>query len=172
MACCRLARIVSSDLQHGGHDLEARRITEYGFIEGDDYLTEMRCSGKTGGRPKKRYFLTLDMAKELAMVERNEQGRMARQYFIECERRLREKSRPALSAPDMHNLRLLSWFDCDGMQQSKLLSNDQFLMSFDTLPGLLEDNATATNDQLLAIQMACANKLARRANLTQRRMIA
>ena len=35
------------------------------------------------------YYLTLDMTKELAMVERNEKGKQARQYFIECERRLK-----------------------------------------------------------------------------------
>ena len=36
------------------------------------------------------YAITLDMAKELSMVENNEQGRLARRYFIECEKRLKE----------------------------------------------------------------------------------
>lgn len=35
------------------------------------------------GRPTKEYHISIDMAKELAMVERNEQGRKARQYFID-----------------------------------------------------------------------------------------
>lgn len=74
-----------------------RRIAEYQFVEGEDYLTEMRQSGKNGGRPKKHYFLNLDMAKELAMVERNEKGRQARKYFIECERKLKESKAPAVS---------------------------------------------------------------------------
>ena len=34
------------------------------------------------------YYTTLDMGKELAMVERNEKGKQARQYFIECEKKL------------------------------------------------------------------------------------
>lgn len=38
------------------------------------------------GRPSIEYYLTLDMAKELAMVERNPMGRLARKYFIRCER--------------------------------------------------------------------------------------
>ena len=34
------------------------------------------------------YFITLDMAKELAMVENNDKGSQARKYFIECEKQL------------------------------------------------------------------------------------
>jgi hypothetical protein len=43
-----------------------------------------------GGRPRVDFHITLGMAKELAMVERNEQGKAARKYFIECERKLLE----------------------------------------------------------------------------------
>lgn len=66
------------------------RIAKYGFAEGVDYTTEVIAkSGKnpTGGRPELEYHLTLDMAKELAMVENNPMGRQVRRYFIECERR-------------------------------------------------------------------------------------
>ena len=78
----------------------ARRVEEYGFKEGSDFITSMLES--TGGRPKTDYILTLDMAKELAMVERNEQGRKARQYFIEIEKAYRRQAenRPALPAPN------------------------------------------------------------------------
>jgi phage anti-repressor protein/phage antirepressor YoqD-like protein len=64
------------------------RISQYDFLENQDYVV-FSDSGKnpTGGRPTKDYHLTLDMAKELAMVERNDKGKQARQYFIECERR-------------------------------------------------------------------------------------
>ena len=63
------------------------RIDQYGFIENSDFVV-FSDSGNNpkGGRPAKEYAISLDMAKELAMVERNEKGKQARQYFIECER--------------------------------------------------------------------------------------
>lgn len=70
------------------------RIKDYGFIEGKDYLTNLlnqNRSGKGGDRKSKEYHLTLDMAKELCMVERSEIGRAFRRYFIEAEKELRTK---------------------------------------------------------------------------------
>lgn len=69
------------------------RITKYGFTENIDYVVlaqkgEAQPRGFAANR--KEYHLTLDMAKELSMVERNEKGRQARRYFIECEKRLRQ----------------------------------------------------------------------------------
>lgn len=62
------------------------RIEEYGFTEAADFLTIL--SKSTGGRPRTDYFVSLDMAKQLAMVERTEKGKQARLYFIECEKQL------------------------------------------------------------------------------------
>ncbi|ECP1063717.1 TPA: antA/AntB antirepressor family protein [Campylobacter jejuni] len=62
------------------------RIENYDFIENQDYVIELIY---TKGRPRKEYYITLDMAKELCMVENNEKGRQARRYFIECEKRLK-----------------------------------------------------------------------------------
>ncbi|WP_455481274.1 antA/AntB antirepressor family protein [Bartonella sp. B12(2025)] len=75
-----------------------RRIQDYKFKEEYDFCSFL--SESSGGRPSKDYHLTLDMAKELAMVERNERGKQARQYFIECERRAKQISAPQIDYSD------------------------------------------------------------------------
>lgn len=74
-----------------------RRIEEFGFVEGEDFFSADARATSTKLSTFRRgvrsdFHLTLDMAKELAMVERNECGRKMRRYFIECEKRLREVS--------------------------------------------------------------------------------
>lgn len=70
-----------------------RRIEKYDFIENEDFIMvrgfPQNC-GKLGGRPREDYILSLDMAKELAMIENNSTGRAARRYFIQCEKRYRK----------------------------------------------------------------------------------
>ena len=62
------------------------RIEKYGFIENQDYeVFDNFIKNPAGGRPTIDYALSIDMAKELSMVENNEKGRLARKYFIECE---------------------------------------------------------------------------------------
>ncbi|QHJ82924.1 antA/AntB antirepressor family protein [uncultured Bartonella sp.] len=67
------------------------KIETYNFVENQDFMSFSENTEKPkGGRPSKEYAISLDMAKELAMVERNEKGKQARQYFIECERRAKD----------------------------------------------------------------------------------
>ncbi|MFX9871967.1 antA/AntB antirepressor family protein [Acinetobacter baumannii] len=63
------------------------RLIKYGFIENEDFiLASQNCEAKHGGHNKSDYYLTLDVAKELSMVENNDKGREARRYFIRCEK--------------------------------------------------------------------------------------
>ncbi|CAH1661625.1 conserved hypothetical protein [Hyphomicrobiales bacterium] len=79
------------------------RIKQYGFVEGTDFVSFSENSEK--GAPRIEFAITLDMAKELAMVERNEQGKRARQYFIECERRAKGGIDPAVVLNDPASMR-------------------------------------------------------------------
>ena len=74
------------EVQTRFNDWIKNRVDEYGFIENQDFITFTE-NLVNGGR-RIEYALSLDMAKELSMVERNAKGKQARQYFIDCEKRL------------------------------------------------------------------------------------
>ena len=68
------------------------RMCEYGFVDGVDY-TPVIFEHPLNKQPTTDYAMTLDMAKEVSMVQRNEKGKVARQYFIKCEKLTRELAR-------------------------------------------------------------------------------
>ena len=76
------------------NDWITKRITKYGFEENQDFI--LVTQKKVTNNPKnpyteqKDYVITVDMAKELCMVENNELGRQFRKYFIEAEKQLKE----------------------------------------------------------------------------------
>ena len=63
------------------------RMCEYGFSKDVDYRVIVKNDeNPLGGRPSTDYEITIDMAKEISMIQRNEKGKQARQYFIEVEK--------------------------------------------------------------------------------------
>lgn len=60
------------------------RMAEYGFEAGNDFCSKM--SESTGGRPAIDYQITVDMAKQICMIQRSEKGRQYRQYFLDLEK--------------------------------------------------------------------------------------
>jgi anti-repressor protein len=82
--------VVSGRALHGFLDVDTPytmwfdRKREYGFSESEDFITVLLES--RGGRPSVDHALKLDMAKELCMLERNERGKQARQYFIQVDK--------------------------------------------------------------------------------------
>lgn len=76
------------------------RIERYEFVENQDFtkLHKKMELSKTG-QTAIEYFVTVGMAKELAMVENNDKGSQARKYFIECEKRLKEQTATQPSHP-------------------------------------------------------------------------
>ena len=94
---------ISARELHEGLEIKSRfndwitsRIKKYGFIENEDYtcltknLVTQREDGQKGIAKEKDYIITVDMAKELCMVENSEIGRQFRKYFIECEKKLKQ----------------------------------------------------------------------------------
>ena len=70
-----------------------RRIKKYGFIENQDYIVIL--TKKDGNNATlKEYYITIDMAKELSMVENNEKGREARRWFIEIAKQHLNQTNP------------------------------------------------------------------------------
>lgn len=67
------------------------RISKYEFIENNDYEVFVKIDDNpNGGRPSTEYNITIDMAKQLAMVQNNEIGKVARKYFITIEKILKD----------------------------------------------------------------------------------
>lgn len=114
------------------------RLTEYKFVENQDYISFSQNREKPqGGRPTKDYHLTLDTAKELAMVERNEKGRQIRRYFIECEKQLRQQQTLPAPKPLSHTITLTDEELCDICWLWKISDNMQQAAK-KIYPGLLE----------------------------------
>ena len=64
------------------------RMTEYGFTENEDYVLLSNFGNQTGrgGHNKVDHVIKLDMAKEIAMIQRSDRGKQVRQYFIQVEK--------------------------------------------------------------------------------------
>lgn len=83
------------------------RIEQFEFVENQDFVTFITApqNGGAGNRGLRiEYHLSLDMAKELSMVERTAKGKEARQYFIKCERIVLEELRRTPDLPSLDDL--------------------------------------------------------------------
>ena len=96
------------------------RISKYGFAENMDFtvvsIAPQNWGASHGGENKLDYVITIDMAKELSMVENNKKGRQARRYFIQCEKQLKEVSQKALLLEKIYN------GGAEGIEASKKLA--------------------------------------------------
>jgi phage anti-repressor protein len=71
------------------------------FVEGSDFIVDKIVKVQIEGqrevsRPVIEYYLSIDTAKHLAMLERSEVGRQIRQYFINIEKKLKSKPQSSL----------------------------------------------------------------------------
>ncbi|WP_411703541.1 antA/AntB antirepressor family protein [Edaphovirga cremea] len=140
------------------------RIDEYGFVLGTDYAVfdSSNCrnqsanidqqetgwvSKRGGDRRSKDYVLSLGMAKELSMVERNEQGKVARRYFIDCEERLR------LVAPEEHQAALLNW------RKNRVAACEDHKSMADAMKGYIERTGDGQKGYAYSNESRFLNKL-------------
>ena len=63
-----------------------QRMCEYGFSEGTDFYSKMSKTSEAGGRPATDYEITIDMAKEICMIQRTPEGKKCREYLINLEK--------------------------------------------------------------------------------------
>ena len=77
------------------------RMVDYGFEEGKDYAVKNDRVRDSLGREREatNHIITLDMAKEISMIQRTDKGKQARAYFLECERRAKQPAE--LSGPEL-----------------------------------------------------------------------
>lgn len=111
------------------------RIKKYGLVEKQDYISFNNViKRETGATTQIEYALTLDCAKELAMVEGNAKGKEARQYFIACEKKMQEINKP------------LSQLEIIAQSAQILLEQDKRLLDVETKVKELEAKNTTRPD--------------------------
>ena len=62
------------------------RMCEYGFEEGKDFCSKLSETSEKGGRPSKDADISVDMAKQICMIQRTPEGKQCRQYLIDLEK--------------------------------------------------------------------------------------
>ncbi len=98
--------LVSARELHKGLNISERfsswfnRMLQYGFDENIDYVG-CKVFNTLANQELQDYALKIDMAKEICMVQRSEEGKQFRRYFIECEKRLMAHALPVPEGPSL-----------------------------------------------------------------------
>ena len=123
------------------------RMVEYGFTENIDYRrVSQKCPTPGGEQEKVDYEIKLDMAKEIAMIQRSEKGKQARQYFLQVEK--------AWNSPEMVMKRALE-FANKQVENLKLKNAEQVKVIEGQKPKVLfADAVTASKTSILVGDLA------------------
>lgn len=119
------------------------RIEKFGFSEHSDFAVQKKLSGKNVSQfTAIDYIISLDMAKELAMVENNAKGRAARQYFIEVEKRARAAAIDPRAFADMVIEKTSKAMYGMLLEKARLEAENRLMRNYVPLskPGELADN--------------------------------
>ena len=97
------------------------RQLQYGFAENTDYVG-CKVFNALANQELQDYAMTISMAKEVSMIQRNEKGKEARQYFIACEKKLEEMTSPSYMITDPIK-RAEKWIEEEKQRQQLALEN-------------------------------------------------
>jgi len=114
-----------------------QRLNECDAVENIDFTSFSQiCEKGLVGRPAKEYLIKLDTAKEMAMLERNERGKLVRRYFIEVEKkyRLRQSNSFGNLSPQL-----------------------QYLISLETKVDKIENEVSDIKESLPLMPLECDN---------------
>jgi anti-repressor protein len=96
------------------------RMCEYGFTEGEDFSSFL--SESNGGRPAKEYAISIEMAKQICMLQKSDKGKQYREYFIKLE--------IAWNSPEMVMKRALEFANRNVEEMKKRLLEQQPKVDF------------------------------------------
>lgn len=87
------------------------RMCEYGFVENKDYIAmaQKRATAQGNETTYTDYLMKISMAKELSMLQRNERGKQAREYFIKCEEAWNSEDMVLARALQIQNKKILGY---------------------------------------------------------------
>lgn len=128
------------------------RMCEYGFSEGQDFnLLKNERVQMEGGRMVSRTvddaILTIDMAKEICMLQRNEKGKIARQYFIQLEKDWNSPEKVMARALQIADKKI-RFLETENSRQAQLLSEYEPKIQY--VDKILESRGTLTTKQIAA----------------------
>ncbi len=130
------------------------RMCEYGFAEGQDFCSFL--SESTGGRPAQDAILTIDMAKEICMLQRNEKGKIARQYFLQLEKDWNSPEKVMARALKIADKRIKS-LEAENAAQRQAIADFQPIRQY--VDTILSSPRTLTTTQIAADYNLSAKKL-------------
>lgn len=131
-----------------------KRMCEYGFSEGQDFTSFLTES--TGGRPAQDAAISIDMAKEICMLQRNEKGKQARQYFLQLEKDWNSPEKVMARALQIAD-REIKRLEAENEQQKQAIADFQPIKRY--VDTILESKASLATSQVAADYDLTANKL-------------
>lgn len=107
------------------------RMKEYGFTEGNEFFPKMGETSESGGRPSVDYDISVDMAKQICMIQRTPEGKQCRQYLLDLEKawntpeqvmaRALKIANRTIDSLKEHNTKLVE--DCERMKPKEIFAD-------------------------------------------------